>query len=376
MTGSALKALFELQSDVAYSSYLDDPKLNELVNKAFINVTQSIYLNRLNNQNAFDEMNYLVALDKTFSVDSATNTLFLYSTAQTILGLTYTGGTNPTVTITTTLPHDLLVGMSVDLAGIAGTLTLPAALNGNTYQVVSVAATSFTFVKSGAALTGVYTASSGNFIPHYNVTDYLHYLFAEVKFTQSLSPLVVSSSTNATPIKITLNKRSTLRTSEQVVIAGIAGNTNANGTFYLRQANDYDYYLYSDAFLQTPIVGNGTQTGTGTISQIFTSVQKFKKFDQKGNLLGAPTVQTPYFQEQERFLKVYPLTYPCSSITMDYIRKLPFSIDVTDTTTDLSSYFPLSIQYEIVNELVRLFAGSTRDIGLVQDAKDQLIQNP
>lgn len=378
MTGAQLKQKFEIQADVPYSGYWDTTKLNVEFLRAYTNVMQGIYLNRLSNQNAYDEMSYLIVLDKIIATDSGVNTLFTTGVTATIVGLTYAAGTNPVVTVTTSIPNDLLVGMTITISGVtaSGGSNLPAQLNGLSWIVSGVSSpTSFTFTKAGVALTGTYTASSGAFIPTYRVNDYLHYLFAAATFTQP-TPYSITDSTNTSTIKITLDKRSPFRSGDQVIITGIGGNTNVNGTRYLKQANDFDYYLYSDATLLLPVAGNGTQTGVGAISKVWVSVLKNKSFDQKGNLFGEPTPDSPYYQQMERYMRFYPLTVPCSSLTLDYVRKPPFNIDVADAVLDWSTYFPLSFQYEIVTEACRLFAGSTRDGALEQVSTEQFIQNP
>ncbi len=227
-------------------------------------------------------------------------------------------------------------------------------------------------VTTTTALTGTFTSGEITFPD--SIFDYYHYLRAEATFTQATNYTVVSS-TNATPIKITLNKRSYLRSSDKVVIAGILGNTNANGTFYLKQANEFDYFLYSDIKLTIPVSGNGKQTGIGTVSEVFNSTLRFKRSDEKGSVYGEPTVENPYFQQSKNLIRILP-DEPCSSIKIDYIRTPTFFIDVNDAVTDLTNYFNLDMQYAIKNETLRIFAASARDGNLYQSSTVSKQENP
>jgi hypothetical protein len=211
--------------------------------------------------------------------------------------------------------------------------------------------------------------------PINSISDYYHYLFGKAKFT-SLTNYVVIAATNTTPIKISLNKRTAFRTGERATIAGFLGNTAANGTFYLNQLNEFQYTLYYDATLRTAVAGNGLPSGTGTIAAVTENRLQFMPSDLKGTLLQDPTISFPFFQQSKLLCKILPSTETCNSITLDYMRKPPRFIDVTDDVIDYSNYYPLQMQYNVVAEVGKLLGLSSRDGSLVQGENEQIINNP
>jgi hypothetical protein len=82
--------------------------------------------------------------------------------------------------------------------------------------------------------------------------------------------LAVSDSTNASPIVITTPTHG-LIDGDYVTISGITGNTNANGSFYVKVTgySTLTFALYSDAALTTPVAGNGAHGGSGLVAQLF-----------------------------------------------------------------------------------------------------------
>jgi hypothetical protein len=70
-----------------------------------------------------------------------------------------------------------------------------------------------------------------------------------------------------------------------VTIAGITGNTNANGTFYVKVTTVGDsghFGLYSDKALTTAIVGNGTYGGSPTCAVLFRLANIFRTVGGSG----------------------------------------------------------------------------------------------
>ncbi len=74
--------------------------------------------------------------------------------------------------------------------------------------------------------------------------------------------LAISAATNATPIVITLNAGHGLKNGDRIAIAGVTGNTNANGEWTLASVTA------TTAVLQGS-VGNGTFGGTPRVATIF-----------------------------------------------------------------------------------------------------------
>lgn len=368
MTGADLLRYTNQRIDQAYSGYWDNAKWNRVFQQGFTNAVQTVYLNRLTNQNAFDEISYLVSTAKDFPINSATNTLFLGTH---IINLVSIFNVGTAVTFTSDLPHDLETGMRITFQNVTGTGNITT-FNNQTYTVTVTGSVTGTLTASFVN-TGTFT--SGEMISPDSILDYFHYLRAEATFTP-LTDFTVIKSTNATPIKITLNKRTYLRSTDQITISGITGNTNANGTFYLKQANEFDYFLYSDSKLRTPIAGNGIQAGIGIVSEVIKSTLKFKRSDEKGSIYGQPTVTNPYFQQSTNLIKILPIEEPCTSINIDYIRVCPFQIDANDATMDLTNFIPLPFQYDIIAETAKVFAEASRDINLTQTTQLDIVTNP
>ncbi len=371
MTGAEWYIQLQKDADVNYSGYISPSDANVWGKKGLISAIQNLYRNHLNEQNSFDELSYLIATGQQFNINPTTNTMYLGVRE---IPITQIWNVGTTVTVTTTLPHDLIAGTRVkfeNITSLAGNLTqlnnqiyTPTIVDDHTFTFTS----SFTIAPTGTFLTGDITFP--DVVPQYS-----HLLRGEAQFTD-LTRFTVVASTNATPIKITLNKRSYLRDQDQIVIAGIGGNTNANGTFYLKYANEFNYFLYTDIKLQNPVAGNGIQTGTGTVSQIIKSTLRFKRSDEKGSIYGKPTVQSPFYQQSYNLIKILPDDEPCNWIKLDFIREPPFYINVNDTTTELNFYYPLSFQYLVENETLKLFFESTKDMIGISTSTQEIINNP
>lgn len=78
----------------------------------------------------------------------------------------------------------------------------------------------------------------------------------------AVAGIVVSSSTNATPIVITLAAGHGLKNGDRLALAGITGNTNANGEWTLASVTSTTAVLLGS-------VGNGTHGGTVRAAVIF-----------------------------------------------------------------------------------------------------------
>ncbi len=74
----------------------------------------------------------------------------------------------------------------------------------------------------------------------------------------------VTAASNTTPIVLTTASTAGLRNGQQSTIAGVLGNTNANGARFVKVLSATTFELYADAQLRTPIAGNGVYTGGGT----------------------------------------------------------------------------------------------------------------
>lgn len=98
--------------------------------------------------------------------------------------------------------------------------------------------------------------------------------------------LLISGATNATPIVITVAANSALKTGDRVAIAGITGNTGANGQWTLEAVTATTFKLLGS-------VGNGTYGGTPRCAQLFDQTPNMKGHSGvlqiAGNLVGTVT---------------------------------------------------------------------------------------
>ena len=78
----------------------------------------------------------------------------------------------------------------------------------------------------------------------------------------AVAGIVVSSSTNATPIVVTLAAGHGAKNTDRLALSGITGNTNANGEWTLSSVGATTATLVGS-------VGNGTHGGTVRAAMIF-----------------------------------------------------------------------------------------------------------
>jgi hypothetical protein len=99
--------------------------------------------------------------------------------------------------------------------------------------------------------------------------------------------ILISGATNATPIVITVAANSGLKTGDRLAIAGITGNTGANGQWTLEAASATTFKLLGS-------VGNGTYGGTPRAAQIFDETPIMEghsaTLQVSGNLVGTVTL--------------------------------------------------------------------------------------
>lgn len=95
--------------------------------------------------------------------------------------------------------------------------------------------------------------------------------------------ILISGATNATPIVITVAANSGLKTGDRIAIAGITGNTGANGIWEVEAVTATTYKLLGS-------VGNGTYGGTPRSAQVFDQTPTMRGHSAvlqlAGNLVG------------------------------------------------------------------------------------------
>lgn len=369
-TGLDLLRVYNSAIDMPYSGYSPNAVVNRWMKSSYLKAVQDIYLDRLNNQNAFDELSYLIALNVLKNVDQATNTI--WHSPIPIISITNTG---TTISVVTEFPHNVAIGDIVTVNGALGTLTFPVTINGLAQTVTFAAGSLIQFVV-GVAPTGVITANTGALTVPESYSDYMHLLYAKLTFNAPYYDVDITDSTNSLPIRIYTNVRTKLRDKDYIEIAGITGNTNANGRRYLRWLNNKLLSLYQDVNLQTPIAGNGTHTGIGTINEIITSNVKTWLYDQKNTIYGNADVYNPKIQQGKLRFQIYPLNIVCETMEADYIRKMPIEIDVANDTYDYETRYPYWFLEKIAIEAGRKFAKSARDGSLDTALTEEVLENP
>ena len=99
--------------------------------------------------------------------------------------------------------------------------------------------------------------------------------------------ILISGATNATPIVITVAANSGLKSGDRLAIAGITGNTAANGEWTLAAVSATTFQLLGS-------VGNGTYGGTPRAAQIFDQTPTMRSHSGvlalAGNLVGTLTL--------------------------------------------------------------------------------------
>jgi len=207
-----------------------------------------------------------------------------------------------------------------------------------------------------------------------SVTDYLHELAVQTRYTETIQT-TVTAATSATPIIITLDTRTNLR-NEEVDFTSAAGNTAINGTRYLKKLTDYTFALYQDAKLTIPISGNGTYTGGAVVKRVVRKYAKMLPPQRKIDVFSRGTIYDPKYSINNGVMQLYPTTETCTSINLDYIIIPPVLIDYQDNLVDLELTYPLRFLYTVMSECALLMGFSSRDMLLAQNSTTEIIQQP
>jgi hypothetical protein len=100
--------------------------------------------------------------------------------------------------------------------------------------------------------------------------------------------ITISSSTNATPIVVTLGAGHGLKEGDRIAIAGVTGNTNANGSWRLSSVGATTATLVGS-------VGNGTHGGTVRVGVMMDETPTMRNHSAAlhtyGNLVGTVDIE-------------------------------------------------------------------------------------
>jgi len=367
-TGQSLYLYLQQKIGAAYTKYLDTTKANKLFKDALISVIERVYLSDYE-QKQWDDISFLTNTNVVLPVVNN----YIQNAPVSITGMTYSV---PYITINTLLPHGLITGSTFSLQNVAGLFTAPQNINNTSWTVSKVISpTSFTFQVLNC--TGTYINGTGSILGSLYLNDYWHLLSVECLFTAPIYNLTVANvSTNATPVKVTLNNRNNLRTGDLLTISGLVGPTALNGTFYAKSLNDLTIALYQDVNLQIPVTNTALYISGGQVSRVSNEYAQPLTSKMKIGVLNTPTPVNPYFEIANNQIKIWPLNVPCTQVTIDYIRQPSVIIDATDNNIDLTTYYPEKFLFTIVNEAQTLYASLSRDMELLQTASMELGKNP
>lgn len=157
---------------------------------------------------------------------------------------------------------DSLLNPSASLGYVLLPASLIATINGVTPsdRTLNGLITALSALVASSANAGLGSVASFTMARPANTNAYI--VANKVAIGTSLS---VTGATNASPIVITAASHG-LVDRQPVTIAGVVGNTAANGTFYVKVLTTNTFSLYSDNTLSTAVAGNGAYTSGGTIA--------------------------------------------------------------------------------------------------------------
>ena len=352
-----------------FSDYISDSTANEYFSNALLNTIEKRYT-ELATQRNFDDLNFLIQRGSIYTVKA--NKLRVKP-----INIVTMAGAAASITIATNVPHGLTTGDLIqlhDVTDITITPILSFPITGEIFYTVTSAAGTKLFTIEANSFSGTYVAGAGYITTNNIVADYLHVLDVKAKYTRIINDTVITGATNATPVVVTLSRKSRLRTGSQVRIASVFGNDAANGDFYVKQINAYKYALYSDALLASPVSGSGAYASGGVVSEIYYNVCAPVK--EAAGVLGNATVINPQYAESDGFLKFTPDVSTCDECTINYLQKPTVPIDVEDPTVNLSNIYGDSLLYRVAEEFINLFKGDNVDSESLNISNQQLVKNP
>jgi hypothetical protein len=219
------------------------------------------------------------------------------------------------------------------------------------------------------------TVSNNIVIKSNDLADYMRLLSIKADIEdKSFAGVFVSSTTISSPIKITLNKKTSLRSGSYIRTTSIVGSSGETA-YYVKRISDKVFELYSDKNLTVPSI-YVSSTSNPTVGNIFSEYCTPYLSDRKINSLGRPLPFEPAYEDLADEIHIHPKEYNCVNVTGEYISKPSVIVDVADTTIDLELTYPKKFLYALANEFANIFAASTRDAELYRSSETEIVQNP
>lgn len=191
--------------------------------------------------------------------------------------------------------------------------------------------------------------------PANEIPFYMHMMRVLARFEQNLT--VTASGNTLTSVNHPLRKGSTVR-------LGVT-------TFTVTKVD-------GDTFQAKDSLGNFA-TSSGTYVYFYDREIRQMSSTRKGGSFHRANAVTPRYEflnngtGQNRMLKLTPNAV---SITVDYIRTPPHTIDVANTTTLLTDFYSQKFLYYLMDECAVSFSASIRDYQAKQSASQDIINNP
>lgn len=95
-----------------------------------------------------------------------------------------------------------------------------------------------------------------------------------------------------------------------------------------------------------------------------------------GRFFDQPTSRTPAMEEGENFITIFPLNKQCTEITIYYVKKPQYEIDVADTEIDYSLWFNDKMLNHITDVAVLNWKKNVGDTQGMQNEAILIAQNP
>jgi hypothetical protein len=360
MTGQELGKHLDNKMSHSYTGFLDTTKKNRLFKEALRIAATDRYLG-LSAQSGYDDIDYLITTGRT--ITTPTNNKIWTAKLQ-ITSVTNVSGT--TWEVTTYLPHNLITGDVAIVAGVAGFTSNP---NGS-FSITSTP-TSYKFRFSTTTSSGTHTANTGTVYTADFVTDYWHLLSLRSEAKRRYYDVAITGLSYATPVRMTLDWYSRLRTGSMISVsaqASIGNDAVVNaGTMYVKKINDFQFDLYTDAALQSGVAGDGEYTSGARLHEVFNEYAKPLYPVTKISKFNTATLEFPRYENADNQIKIYP-SDTVQTVTMDYLREPDVDINVSDTTIDLELYYSASFLYYLVDVAMGLYAQQARDDRALQYA--------
>jgi len=363
ITGKYLFDYFRNKVQETYTTYTGGTvRANKLFLDAFLAVFEERFKG-IGSQKYRDDVGFIIQSQKPYNL----NNNRLYTAPLVVSTFSYLG---LVATITTALPHNLVTNDFFTLSSVAGLAPAP----NNTYQVVSSPDANTIIFALTAVITGTYVNNSGSLSAQKSIPDYWQMISVRARY-QVLYNTSITRVTGGTPIIITIDKRTDIRSFQLNKISGVQGEPDANGDRYFKYLNDFQFALYTDPLLLNPTVGVGNYQGGGIIEKVYNNVCKPWLPRTKISPLANPTVVEPRYENAEKYLKFYPDERTCQGITLDYYKRPTVVVDVQEDTLDLTNYYDEKFLFHLADVAAIIYSQPARDVLLYEESQGMASQN-